>query len=97
MLTLTFTATIIEWRGPAPFFFAPIPPEHTPAIRAAAKLASYGWGCIPITATANGTAFTTSLMPKDGIYMVPLKDKVRRPLGLTMGDDVEIALSISPR
>lgn len=94
MLELSFKAEIIEWRGPAPFFFAPIPDEHTAAIRAAARLASYGWGCIPVTATVGGTDFTTSLMPKDGLYMLPLKNAIRIPLGLTVGDEVEIAIGI---
>lgn len=94
MLELNFKAEIVEWRGPAPFFFAPIPDEHTAAIRAAAKLASYGWGCIPVTATVNGTDFTTSLMLKDGLYMLPLKNAIRIPLGITVGDELEVAIEI---
>ncbi len=96
MLQLAFTATVIEWRGPAPFFYAPIPAGDAEAIRRASKLVSYGWGVIPVAAKLNGTAFTTSLFPRDGTYLVPLKDAVRRPSGVTVGDKVHIELTIGP-
>ena len=97
MLEITFMATIIEWRGPAPFYFAPVPPKHIPAIRAAAKLASYGWGVVPVTIDLGESRFTTSLFPKQGGYLVPLKDAIRRPAGVTVGDSVEITLTIAPK
>jgi hypothetical protein len=59
-----FDTTIIEWRGPAPFFYAPIPQEHVEELRAVAKAVSYGWGCVPVEATVGGVTFTTSLFPK---------------------------------
>jgi hypothetical protein len=37
---------------------------------------------------------TTSLWPKDGRYVVPLKDKLRQAEGLALGDVVELRLSI---
>ncbi|SDZ88503.1 protein of unknown function [Pelagibacterium halotolerans] len=96
MLELNFEAELVEWRGPAPFFFAPIPSDCTGDIRAAAKLASYGWGVIPVTATIDGVAFTTSLFPKDGNYLLPLKVAVRKRHGITVGDRLSIGMSIVP-
>jgi hypothetical protein len=97
MLHFTFTANVIEWRGPAPFFYAPLPPERADEVRSASRLVSYGWGVIPVTARLNGGApFTTSLFPRDGTYLVPLKDKVRRPSGVTVGDRVEIEVTLGP-
>jgi hypothetical protein len=95
MLRLRFTATTIEWRGPSPFFFAPVPAEQAEEVRHAAKVASYGWGVIPVRAKVGGVAFTTSLFPKDGTYLVPLKDAVRRQAAVTAGDliDVEIVIA----
>ena len=92
--TISFVAQVIEWRGPSPFFFAPIPDEHSEAIRHLAKVVSYGWGVIPVVATAGEVTFSTSLFPKDGAYLLPLKDAVRRRLAVTAGDVVEIAMTI---
>jgi hypothetical protein len=96
-LTFTFDATIIEWRGPAPFFYAPLPEAAAAEIRAAAKLVSYGWGVIPVEAVVGDVTFTTSLFPKDGGYLLPLKDKVRKPNAITAGDTIHVELTVQPR
>jgi hypothetical protein len=96
-MTIHFTATIVQWRGPSTFFFAPIPGEHTPAIRAAAKRVSYGWGVIPVKASVGEVVFTTSLFPKDDAYLLPLKDAVRRRCNVTAGDTVEIVVTLGPQ
>ena len=38
---------------------------------------TYGWGMIPVQARIGATAWTTSLFPKDGSYLVPIKTRVR--------------------
>jgi len=90
----TFKATVIEWRGPSPFFYAPIPREQAEAIRQVAKFVSYGWGVIPVEATIGGVRFATSLFPKDGIYLLPIKAEVRRRTGVTVGDVVEVEMTV---
>ncbi len=96
-MRLTFTATVIEWRGPSPYFYAPVPMDLADDVRHAARLASYGWGVVPVTATIAGVVFTTSLFPKDGSYLLPLKDVVRRQTGATKGDTVDVSMAIAPR
>lgn len=96
-MELTFTAPVVEWRGPAPFYFAELPEPEAAAVADVAALASYGWGCIPVSATAGGVAFRTSLFPRDGGYLLPLKVAVRRPLALDVGDEVEVRLTIELR
>ena len=91
---VSFEAEVIEWRGPSPYFFAPIPAEQCATIREAAKLVSYGWGVIPVVATTGTVRFTTSLFPKDGGYLLPLKDAVRRQLAVTVGDVVEVVMTL---
>ena len=91
-MDFTFTAEMIEWRGPAPFSYLPIPKDICEEIKAAAKLLSYGWGVIPVTATIGKTTFTTSLFPKDGIYLLPLKKAVRLPEKLEMGKAIKAKL-----
>jgi hypothetical protein len=92
-----FDATIIHWRGPAPFFYAPVPADAAEEIRRASKLVSYGWGVIPVEAVIAGVTFTTSLFPKDGTYLVPLKDAVRKATGITVDDTIHIELTLQPR
>lgn len=92
-----FETEVIHWRGPSPFFYAPVPPDLAEAVRAVAKAVSYGWGVVPVDAEVRGVAFRTSLFPKDGTYLVPLKDAVRRAAGVTAGDVVEVEMTIAAR
>jgi hypothetical protein len=94
MLQLDFSAVVIEWRGPAPFVYARLPPEIAEEIAAVKRAASYGWGAIPVTASIGDVTFTTSLFPKDGTYLLPLRVAVRRQVGMTVGDVIEVELRI---
>ncbi|HKX69567.1 MAG TPA: DUF1905 domain-containing protein [Intrasporangium sp.] len=93
-MELEFSGEIIWWRGPSPFHFVPVPDEESAQIEAAKGLVTYGWGVIPVTARVGRTEFTTSLFPKDGRFLVPLKDRVRRAEALELGDVVELRLTI---
>lgn len=92
---LSFESEVIEWRGPSPFHFAPVPSDHIGEIRWAAQQASYGWGVVPVEATIAGVTFRTSLFPRDGGYLLPLKDAVRREAGLTLGDTIAVRMTIT--
>lgn len=92
----SFEATVIHWRGPSPFFYAPLPPAQAEAVRRVARFVTYGWGVIPVEATIAGVTFTTSLFPKDGTYLLPLKDAVRRKTGVTAGDLVAVEMTLRP-
>lgn len=92
-----FTSRLIEWRGPAPFVYAPVPPEAAAGIARVKKQASYGWGVIPVVAEIAGVAFETSLFPRDDTYLLPLKIAVRKRLGVTVGDVVEVEMRIGGR
>ena len=94
MTTMTFTVTneLIYWRGPSPFHFVTVPTRESTTLREAAADITYGWGVLPTQATIGDTEFTTSLFPKDGLYLVPVKDKVRRAEGLELGDIVTVQL-----
>jgi hypothetical protein len=90
----TFPATVIYWRGPSPFHFAPVPPAQATELHFLAPMVTYGWGVIPVHVRIGRTEFTTSLFPKDGGYLVPIKDSVRKAEGLAVGDVVTVAMSI---
>ncbi|WP_406447382.1 DUF1905 domain-containing protein [Streptomyces sp. NBC_00876] len=93
-MKVVFTGRVIEWRGPSPFYFAAVPEEQAADIREVAALATYGWGAVPVEAHVDEIAFTTSLFPKDGGYLLPLRNAVRKPLGLSAGDDVTVKLTV---
>lgn len=91
---LTVTGEVWYWRGPAPFHFVTVPDPQSAAIEAASGLVTYGWGMIPVRAQLSGTHWTTSLWPKDGQYIVPLKTSVRRETGVELGDTVTVQLTV---
>ncbi|QCB56304.1 DUF1905 domain-containing protein [Sphingopyxis sp. PAMC25046] len=94
MEPFTFEADIIEWRGPAPFLFATVPDDHIGAIRYAAMTASYGWGVVPVVAIIGGTEFATSLFPRGGGYLLPVKRAVQKAESVGIGDRIAVALRV---
>lgn len=93
-MELEFEAVVIEWRGPAPFFYARLPAEAAAAITRVKRLVTYGWGAIPAEAVIGGVSFSTSLFPKDETYLLPLKAAVRKRIGVTVGDVVAVAMQV---
>ena len=94
-MELTFTNVVIEWRGPAPYYYLPLTEEAAEDVHDVRRMATYGWGVIPVTAVIDEVEFTTSLFPKDGGYLLPLKDAVRKPVGIAVGDEVTAELTIA--
>jgi Domain of unknown function (DUF1905) len=91
---LQFTGEVWPWRGPAPYHFVTVPDRECAALRSVAGRVSYGWGMIPAVVRIDDTEWTTSLWPKDGAYVVPLKDAVRRAEDVEVGDIVTIRLTV---
>jgi hypothetical protein len=89
------TGEVIYWRGPAPFYYVPVPEAVAARIKAVSAEVSYGWGVIPATVTIGDTEFTTSLFPKDGGYLVPLKVAVRKAEGIEDGEAVTLRLVLA--
>jgi hypothetical protein len=89
-----FSGAIWQWKGPAPHHFVTVPEDEAAEIQEVAASVTYGWGMIPVTVQVGGTTWTTSLWPKDGRYIVPLRADVRRAEGLGVGDLVTIGLVV---
>ena len=87
---------VVEWRGPAPFYFLRIPQEESEDIKFAAQGLEY-WGQVRVVVRLDDTEFTTALFPKDGHYLVPLKDAVRKPLGIDVDQVLSVTLSVVDR
>ena len=91
---LEFDGTIWYWKGPAPHFFVTVPAEQCLDLKAASRFVTYGWGMIPVRAQIGATRWKTSLFPKDGQYIVPIKAMVRTAEHLSEGDGVTIKLEL---
>jgi hypothetical protein len=88
-----FAGPVIEWRGPAPFYFVRIPEEESEVIKLAAKGLEY-WGQVPVVVRINGVDFTTALFPKDGLYLLPVKDAVRKAAGIEVDQELVVGLNV---
>jgi len=93
-VTLEFSGTLWFWRGPAPWYFVTIPVEQCQELQAIARFVTYGWGVIPVTVQIGASMWQTSLLPKDGRYLVPLNARVRAAEQLEEGDDVRVRLEV---
>jgi len=91
---LQFSGELWFWKGPAPWHFVTVPDPESAEIEAASALVTYGWGMIPVDARIGGTRWATSLWPKDGQYVVPVKAWVRKAEQLELGDVVTVALTL---
>jgi len=49
---------------------------------------------IPATVRIGETRFTTSLFPKDGGYLIPIRDAVRKAEGLELGDATPLEVTV---
>ncbi|CAM3385981.1 DUF1905 domain-containing protein [Stackebrandtia soli] len=93
-MDLEFSGELWFWRGPAPWHFVTVPEHECVALKEASASVTYGWGMIPVVAKVGATEWTTSLFPKDGRYLVPIKAKVQKAEGLDIGDVVTVKLTV---
>jgi hypothetical protein len=93
-MDLEFSGEVLRWVGPAPWYFIAVPAEHADVLRAASRLVTYGWGMVPVRAAIGDTEWTTSLFPKDGVYLLPVKASVRKAEGMQEGDSVQVRLAL---
>jgi hypothetical protein len=93
-MNIEFSGKIFHWRGPSPFLFVAVPDKQSRDIKAVSREVTYGWGVIPVHVRIGKTEFKTSLFPKDGRYLVPIKMIVQRAEHIGEGDNVTIRLEI---
>ncbi|MBL8101341.1 MAG: DUF1905 domain-containing protein [Anaerolineales bacterium] len=91
-MNIKFSGKIFHWRGPAPYLFVAVPEKPSRDIKAISGLVTYGWGVIPVHVQIGKTKFKTSLFPKNGLYLVPIKVIVQKAENLKEGDEVTIKL-----
>ena len=92
-MEIEFSGELVEWRGPAPYHFVPLPLDAADLVDEVKAEVVY-WGVVPVRAWIGGTEFTTSMFPREGTWFLPLKDAVRRAEGIALGDEVAVRLEI---
>jgi len=93
-MNIEFDGEIWFWQGPAPWFFVTVPAKQCGDLQTLSGSVTYGWGMIPARIRIGETQWTTSLFPKDGRYIVPIKASVRKAEKLEEGDTVRLNLEI---
>lgn len=93
-MIVEFDGEIWYWRGPAPWYFVTVPPEEARELKRVSAIVTYGWGMIPVSATIGKTVWKTSMFPKEGSYILPIKTSVRKAEKLEEGDTVKIRLQV---
>ena len=89
-----FSGKIWFWRGPAPWYFVTVLAEQSSELQAISRIVTYGWGVIPVYVRIGKTEWQTSLFPKDGRYIVPIKASVREAENLQEGNTVTVRLEV---
>lgn len=89
-----FKGSMIEWRGPSPFYFVPVPEVQSKKIKSLAAQLTYGWGVIPVLGKIGKTEFSTALIPKDGLYYLPIKNAFWFAEELEVGSEVSVSITL---
>lgn len=94
-MIIEFKGDIFYWRGPAPYLFVTVPEEPSRDLKAISAMVTYGWGVIPVHVRIGATEWKTSLFPKEGRYLVPIRKSVQKSENLDVGNSVVIQLEVS--
>jgi hypothetical protein len=93
-MNIEFNGDIWYWHGPAPWYFVTVPEQQCHDLKVISGVVTYGWGMIPVHVQIGKSAWETSLFPKDGRYLVPIKASVRKAENLEEGDHVTVRLEV---
>jgi len=80
----------------AAWHFTTIPKKQSDLISERFEGVKRGWGSLPVTVTIGKTTWKTSIFPdkKAGAYILPLKAKVRKEEGITVGKSIGFSVEI---
>ena len=92
-MDIEFSGEVVEWRGPAPYHFVPLPLDAADLVDEVKAEVVY-WGVVPVRARIGTTDFTTSMFPREDTWFLPVKDAVRRAEQVALGDVVAVRLHV---
>ena len=71
-----------------------VPDEASAAIHGVSAIVTYGWGVIPVKARIREASGRPCWFPREGRYLMPIKDVIRVAEGLAVGDTVAVQIAI---
>jgi hypothetical protein len=89
-MNIEFNGKIWYRHGLAPRYFVAVPANQSRDLEATLGFVTDGWGMIPAIVRIGKTEWKTSLFPKDGRYIVPIRASVRRAENLEEDDMVTV-------
>lgn len=97
-MKLHFTAPLWLWAGKVAWHFITLPEDESQVIRMAVPRGGQnrGWGSVRVTATIGESRWQTSIFPdtRRNAYLLPIKAEIRRAESLSVGEAVEVSLSL---
>ncbi len=95
-ITYTFSARIWQHNSSSGWFFVSLPAGISEEIRANLRWQEEGWGRMKATARINDHSWNTSIWydKKEGAYLLPIKQEVRRINLLKQSDLVDVAIYV---
>jgi len=92
-MEIEFSGALVEWRGPSPYHFVPLPPDEADLVDEVKADVVY-WGVVPVRAWIGDTEFTTAMFPREDTWFLPLKVAVRRAEDVDLGQVVEVRMHV---
>ena len=96
VMDYSFTAELWEWEGQGAWHFVTLPKAISAEIKEHFGTGRPGFGSVKVRAQIGSTKWETSIFPdaKRGAYLLPIKKAVRVAESCTVGDTVNVSLSI---
>ncbi len=94
-MALDFTGDLWHWRGPSPVLLRHGAGRGQPRPAGGVQGRHLRLGDDPGPGADRRREWETSLFPKDGLYVLPVKDAVRRAERLAEGDTVAVRLTVA--
>lgn len=93
--TSTYTGTMWRYPGVGGWCFVSLSPKESQQIKTHIQnIPRVGWGSVPVSVRLGTSTWKTSLFPdKTGVYLLPIKAKVRSKEGVHEGDQVTLSIT----
>jgi hypothetical protein len=93
--TFSFHTELYLWKDDGSWVFVDVPVDVSEEIEEIVP-DRRGFGSVPVEVAIGGTTWRTSVFPdsKRGVFVLPLKQAVRKAESIDVGDQVEVDLTV---
>ena len=95
-LRFRFEGEVWFYNNPGAVYFVSLPREMSAEILDVVGQSLNPWGTVPVDATIGDFTWESSMFPRKerNCYDLPLRDKVRKRVGIQAGDIVSVTIEI---